>query len=145
MVAVSSRALHKAKQWVSVATLLGLGLMVSGCEHHRTARETAVPKRYVNEVRPPTRSQKIAPTRKLAVAAPIRPRLMVAPDPVNCMIDRLDLERAKEKTGLSPDPKLVEIARLEEERTCFQQSAVAWRARLLELQGAVKQIHCICR
>lgn len=70
---------------------------------------------------------------------------MVAPEPINCMIDRIDLQRAKDKTGLSPDPKLVEIARLEEERLCLQKSAMAWRARLLELQGAVKQIRCICQ
>lgn len=145
MVAISSRVRHKAKFWISATLVLGFGLLISGCGHHRTAPETAVSKRYIKEVRVPPRRPKVAPARKLAVAASIPPRLMVAAEPMNCTVDRLDLQRAKEKTGLSPDPKLVEIARLEEERTCFQQSAVAWRARLLELQGAVKQIQCICR
>lgn len=145
MVAMSSHVRRKAKFWVSAAIIFGVGLATSGCAHYRTAPETAVSKRYNKEVRTPSRLRRIAPARKLAVAAPIPPRLMAASEPVNCMIDRLDLQRAKDKTGLSPDPKLVEIARLEEERTCYQQSAMAWRARLLELQGAVKKIHCICR
>lgn len=120
--------------------------MMSGCGHHQAAREPAVAKRYIKDVRVPARSPKVAPPRKSnVVAAPVEQRLMVAPEPINCMIDRLDLQRAKDRTGLSPDPKLVEIARLEEERLCFQRSAMAWRARLLKLQGAVKQIRCICQ
>jgi hypothetical protein len=140
-----SRTLYKAKLSVSVATLLGFGLSVGGCGHYRTAPDTAVSKRYIKEVRAPARSPKNARARKPYVGTPIHKRLMVTPEPMNCMIDRLDLQRAKQRTGLSPDPRLVEIARLEEERTCFQKSAVEWRARLIELQDAAKKANCICR
>ncbi len=130
---------------ISVAIVLGFGLTASGCGHYRTDRETDASKRYIKNVRLPPKSPKVAHARKPPTGAPIEPRLMVAPEPMSCMVERLDLERTKEKTGFSPDPKLVEIARLEQERACFQQSDVATRARLLELQDAVKQIQCICR
>ena len=132
-------------QWLSIATMVGIALLGSGCGHYRHAREATVSKPYIKQTRAPANSRKIARPRKSSSSAAVHPRLLIAPEPTTCMIDRLDLQRAKERTGLSPDPKLVEIARLEEERTCFQKSAVAWRAKLLELQGAVKQINCICR
>jgi hypothetical protein len=141
----AARAPHTAKQWVSIATIVGFAFMGSGCEHSRYARESTASERHIKEVRVPAKSREVARARKSPPALVVHPRLLVAPEPMSCMIDRLDLQRAKERTGFSPDPKLVEIARLEEERTCFQQSAVAWRARLLELQSVVKQINCICR
>ena len=69
----------------------------------------------------------------------IESELLARPSPPNCAVKEIDVPAAgTDEPGASADPKLLEAARLEIERDCYENAEKSVRQQLERLQNSVR-------